>query len=159
MSGRAATTRATIRPARVEEAAALSALALRAKAYWGYDEAFVAAYRDALTVTPGDIAAHTIRVATFAGQPCGYYQLRQAGEVATLSDLWVEPGAIGQGHGRALWEDAVATARGRGYRQLLVQSDPYAEGFYRTMGAERIGSQPSTVIPGLALPLLRLKLA
>ena len=159
MTGAAETTRAIIRPARAEEAAGLSALALRAKAHWGYDEAFLAAYRDALTVTPGDIAAHTVRVATLGGQPCGFYQLRGAGETATLTDLWVEPGAIGRGHGRALWRHAVATARERGFRELLVQSDPHAEGFYRAMGAERIGSQPSTVIPGRELPLLRLALA
>lgn len=80
MTGEAAATRATIRPARPDEAAALSALALHAKAHWGYDEAFLAACRDDLTVTPGDIAAHTIRVATLAGQPCGFYQLRGTGE-------------------------------------------------------------------------------
>ena len=81
--------------------------------------------------------------------------MHQAGEAATLTDLWVEPGAIGQGHARALWGDAVVAARGHGCRALLVQCDPHAEGFYRAMGAERIDLQPSTVIPGLALPLLR----
>ena len=40
-----------IRPARPEEAAALSDLALRAKAHWGYDNAFLKAYRAELTVT------------------------------------------------------------------------------------------------------------
>lgn len=152
-------TQVTIRPAQPEDAVPLSALALRAKAYWGYDEAFLAACRDDLTVTPTDIAAHTIRVAMLAGHPCGFYQLRSTGEAATLTDLWVEPGAIGQGHGRALWQHAVATARARGFRELLVQSDPHAEGFYRAMGAERSGSQPSTVFPGRELPLLRLMLA
>lgn len=149
----------TIRPARAEEAAALSALALRAKAHWGYDEAFLAACRDDLTVTPAEIAAHTIRVATLAGRPCGFYQLRRAGETVTLTDLWVEPGAIGRGHGRALWRDAVATATAHGCRELLVQSDPHAEGFYLAMGAAWIGEQPSTVFPGRSLPLLRLALA
>lgn len=159
MTGEVGTTRAAIRPARAEEAATLSALALRANAHWGYDEAFMAACRDDLTVTPGDVAIHTIRVATLAGQPCGFYQMRGTGAAATLTDLWVEPSAIGQGHGRALWQHAVATARERGFRELLVQSDPHAEGFYRAMGAERIGSQPSTVVPGRELPLLRLVLA
>jgi ribosomal protein S18 acetylase RimI-like enzyme len=158
MTSGAKTTPAAIRPARPDEAPALNALARRAKAHWGYDEAFLAAYRDALTVTPEDIAAHTTRVATLAGHPCGFYQLRGVGETAELTDLWVEPGVIGQGHGRALWEDAAAVARTQGFRALLVQSDPHAEGFYRAMGAERIGSQPSTVIAGLELPLLRLVL-
>lgn len=159
MTGEAPSTQATIRPARAEEAPALSALALRAKAHWGYDAAFLAACRDDLTVTPANIAAHTIRVATLAGQPCGFYGLRGTGETAELTDLWIEPGAIGQGHGRTLWAHAVATARARGCLELLVQSDPHAEGFYLAMGAARIGSRASTVIPGRELPLLRLALA
>lgn len=159
MAEGAAAARATVRPARIDEAATLSALALRSKAHWGYDAAFLAACRHDLTVTPEDIAAHIIRVTTLGGQACGFYQLRGARETATLTDLWVEPGAIGQGHGRALWEDAVATVRERGFHELLVQSDPHAEGFYRAMGAQRIGTQPSTVFPGRELPLLRLALA
>lgn len=148
----------TIRPARPDEAAALSALALRAKAHWGYDAAFLAACRDDLTLTAEEIATDTIRVATIDGQPRGIYGLRRAGESVELTDLWVEPTAIGKGLGRALWNDAVAAARAGGARELLVQSDPHAEGFYRAMGAARIGTKPSTVFPGKELPLLRLAL-
>jgi ribosomal protein S18 acetylase RimI-like enzyme len=148
-----------VRPARAEEAANLGPLALRAKAQWGYDAAFLAAYRDALAVSAGDIAAHTVRVAEIAGEVCGFYQLRMAGETAELTDLWVEPGVIGRGVGRALWAHAVAGARERGCREVVVQSDPHAEGFYQAMGAERIGMRASAVIPGLELPLLRLGLS
>lgn len=151
-------TGATIRPARGDEADELSALARRAKAHWGYDEAFLAAYRDALTVTPGDIAAHTVRVAMLDGRCGGFSQVRASEAEAELTDLWIDPGAIGRGLGRALWEDAVATARARGCRTLLVQSDPHAAGFYRAMGARPDGTKDSTVIPGLVLPLLRLDL-
>ena len=71
---------------------------------------------------------------------------------------WTNPGAIGRGLASALWEDAGATARARGCRTLLVQSDPHAAGFYRAMGARPDGTKDSTVIPGLVLPLLRLDL-
>ena len=148
-----------IRAARAEEAGLLGPLALRAKAHWGYAEAFLAAYRDELAVTPMDVAAHTVCVAVRDGEICGFYQLRVVGEMAKLNDLWVESGAIGRGHGRALWEHAVATTRERGCRELIVQSDLHAEGFYRAMGAVRVGTQASTVIPGLALPMLRLGLS
>ena len=55
------TSPATLRAARPEEAAAISALALRSKAHWGYDEAFLAACRAELTWTAaqcgsGDVA-------------------------------------------------------------------------------------------------------
>jgi GNAT superfamily N-acetyltransferase len=148
----------TIRPARPAEAALLSALALRAKAHWGYDAAFLEACRDDLTVTAATIATDTIRVATDNDEPRGFYGLRVAGESAELIDLWVEPTAIGTGLGRALWTDAVAAARATGARELLIQSDPHAEGFYRRMGATQIGTKTSTVFPDRELPLLRLAL-
>ena len=88
----------------------------------------------------------------------GFYRLRARGDEATLADLFVEPGAIGRGYGRQLWEHAVATARRLGARRLVLQSEPHAEGFYRAMGAERIGEAPSTVFPGRSLPLMRLTL-
>ena len=40
----------TIRAARVGEAGFLSELALRSKAHWGYDAAFIEACRDELSV-------------------------------------------------------------------------------------------------------------
>ena len=46
-----------IRPARSGEAKALSDLALRSKAHWGYDAAFMAACRAELTVTPAQAAS------------------------------------------------------------------------------------------------------
>jgi GNAT superfamily N-acetyltransferase len=158
MTGETTTPLVPIRPARAEEADALSALAMRAKAYWGYDEAFMAACRDDLAVTAEAITTSTIRVATDDEQPRGFYELDVAGETATLDDLWVEPGTIGKGYGRALWQHAVATARARGCRELCVQSDPHAEGFYLAMGAERIGTKTSTIFPDRELPLLRLAL-
>ena len=42
----------TVRAARAAEAGDLTELALRAKASWGYDAAFMAACRDELTMTP-----------------------------------------------------------------------------------------------------------
>ena len=86
----------------------------------------------------------------------GYYRLLLGEEgSAELVALFVEPAAIGTGVGRQLWEHAVATARALDVIALLIQSDPYAEGFYRAMGAQWIGESQSTVIPGRMLPLLR----
>lgn len=158
MDGEPVATRALIRPARGEEGPVLSALALRAKAHRGYDEAFLPACRDDLRVTPEAIAARTLRVATLADRPWGLYQLRGAGEAAELSDLWIEPGASGEGMvGRC--GRTPSPRHARGCREPLIQNDPHAEGCYRAMGAERIGTKPSTVFPGRDLPLLRLDFA
>jgi hypothetical protein len=49
-----------IRPARPGEAAALSALAMRSKAHWGYDQEFLEAVRPVLTFTEADLAGSPV---------------------------------------------------------------------------------------------------
>ena len=55
-----------IRPARVEEAAALSDLCFRSKTVWGYEPEFMALMLAALGVAGEDIAAGDVWVATGA---------------------------------------------------------------------------------------------
>jgi GNAT superfamily N-acetyltransferase len=72
-----------------------------------------------------------------------------------LEYLFVEPEAIGGGHGRRLWQHAIATAREAGVCRLIIQSGPGSDGFSLAMGAERTGPSPSGSIPGRELPRLR----
>ena len=65
----------TVREARAEEAEALTELAMRAKASWGYDAAFMAACRDELTLTPQQMADWRIWVAELGGQVAGMIAL------------------------------------------------------------------------------------
>jgi hypothetical protein len=48
----------------------------------------------------------------------------------------------------------VALARALGAWRMRIESDPFAEPFYRAMGAERIGEAASDAIPGRLIPLL-----
>jgi GNAT superfamily N-acetyltransferase len=148
-----------IRRARPAEADALSELALRSKSHWGYDADFLAACRDDLTLSPEDISSSTVYVFDGATAPSGFYRLvRKDDGVAELDALFVEPAAMGQGVGSRLWWHAVSTAAKLGCSELVWQSDPQAEGFYLTMGAQRAGASESTVIPGRMLPLMRFRL-
>ena len=144
-----------IRAARPEEAAGLSALCLAAKAHWGYDQAFLAQCRDALTVDPTAIQAGDVFVATDAfDNPIGLHQI----DGDALALLSVEPAWIGQGVGRALLRHAAALALGRGVRQLSILADPHAAGFYRAQGAVYLHDAPSDAIPGRMLPVYLLPL-
>src|SRR5215211_5642303 len=148
-----------IRRARPAEAGVLSALALRSKAHWGYDADFLAACQDDLILTGDEIATSTVYVIDGETSPLGFYRLLlQDDGVAVLDALFVEPAAMGQGVGSRLWRHAVATAAKLGCSELVLQSDPQAEGFYLTMGAQRAGASESTVIPGRMLPLMRFRL-
>lgn len=151
----------TIRPARPGEAEALSALARRSKAAWGYDEAFMAQAREALSITERQIAAGDVWVAEAGVSMLGLVSLGPglAPDAIDLDALFVEPDVMGAGAGRALFEFAAAEARRRGARVLEVLADPNACGFYERMGARQVDERPSGAVPGRKIPFLTLDLA
>ncbi|MFK7966966.1 MAG: GNAT family N-acetyltransferase [Burkholderiaceae bacterium] len=155
-----------IRPALEAEAPILSDLALRSKAYWGYDEAFMAACREELSVAPADIAQAPWPYMVGTGEPAdldkllGFYALGRLGpQQAELEALFVDPSLIGQGVGRQLISHAMNVLRLSGIKSLKIQSDPSARPFYERMGAIRIGESPSGSIKGRLLPVLGIELA
>ena len=137
----------------------LSELALRSKAVWGYDRGFIAACRDELTVTPDYLRSTPTFVVESPDSVLGFYSLEHMsdGEVE-LGLLFVEPDAIGHGHGRRLIEHAKAMARRHSYVRMVIQGDPNAEGFYRAAGGHLVGNKESLSIPGRMLPLFHLDL-
>ncbi|MFJ6851679.1 GNAT family N-acetyltransferase [Streptomyces sp. NPDC091271] len=147
-----------LRPGRPGEAAALTELALRSKAHWGYDEAFMAACRDELTVRPGDTAGGRAVVAEEDGRLLGFTTLAGEPPEGALAMMFVEPDTIGRGVGRLLFEHTMTQARRLGFVRLTIDADLNAEPFYTAMGAVRIGATPSGSIPGRELPLLELAL-
>lgn len=150
-----------IRPARAGEAALLTALCLRSKAHWGYDEAFMAAAARLLRIRESEIASGCVLVAVETDRPCGIaaiLPLRRPGW-CELSHLFVAPERFGRGVGRALFDAAVALAANRGARHVSILSDPNAAAFYARLGARRCGEAPSGVVPGRMLPLFELEIA
>ena len=107
-----------------------------------------------------DIAAGNAFVLEQSGEIAGFYSLEPIStDTVELGHLFVQPEAIGAGHGRALLTHACEAARERGYATLLIQGDPNAEAFYRAAGAQNVGSRKSASIPGRELPLLEISLA
>jgi GrpB-like predicted nucleotidyltransferase (UPF0157 family)/GNAT superfamily N-acetyltransferase len=148
-----------VRRADPGECAALSELALRSKAHWGYDASFLAACRAELTVDPALVDRLRVTVAEESGTIAGFYALAGAPPVGELSFLFVEPARIGAGIGRMLWSDCVAMAARVGLSAIRIESDPNASGFYVAMGATRVGDVPSESIPDRSLPLLTFDMA
>jgi GNAT superfamily N-acetyltransferase len=148
-------TEVTLRRARPDEASTLSDLALAAKGYWGYDQAFLESCRAELTFSPDEVARRHLVVADLGGLVAGFYTVDGEPPVGELGNLWVRPSEIGTGLGRLLWQDAMAAAAAAGFEYLDIDAEPNAEGFYRKMGAERVGQTPSGSIPGRMLPQMR----
>jgi len=146
----------TIGPARPTEAEALSALALRSKAHWGYPPDWLREWASLLTLSPADLEAREVFVARRGLEPVGFYSLEFA-RSASLEHLWVDPRLLRRGVGRLLLEHAAGRTAERGYDRLMIDSDPHAEAFYRRLGAVRVGWIDASVrgtprrIPRLAL--------
>jgi len=143
-----------IRPAEAADAAVLSSLAQRSKAFWGYDAAFMAACRSELTLEERDVVDDPTFVIEADGEMLGFYQLRRQGSGADLRMFFVAPEAVRSGIGRRLWAHLERTAHALGATRLEVDSDPHAEGFYLAMGMRRTGQAASGSIAGRKLPHL-----
>jgi ribosomal protein S18 acetylase RimI-like enzyme len=146
-----------IRRAQPDEAATVTAIAQRSKAHWGYDAEFLATAAPELTFSTEDLRRDEVWVVEVDGRIEGLHRIDLT-HPATLVDLWVDPAAIGSGHGRRLWDHAISLARAAGATALELDADPHAVGFYERMGARRIGTTASTLFPGRQLPRMRVDL-
>ena len=136
----------------------LSELCLRSKAVWGYDQAFIEAFRTELTLLPEDLIATRIVVAEDDNSLAGVAQVRVTDAEADLLKLFIEPSRLRNGIGRILFRWATEQARQMGANKLFIVADPDAAPFYRRMGALDVGIAPSGSIPERMLPKLALEL-
>ncbi|HET7698629.1 MAG TPA: GNAT family N-acetyltransferase [Vicinamibacterales bacterium] len=136
-----------IRRAAADDADALSDLAHRAKAHWGYPAHWMREWDAQLTIIPGYLDLHDVWVAEEDGAVVGMCALEDRGDRCNLEHVWVEPARHGRGVGRALVLHALTEARRRSVSAVELLSDPFASGFYERLGARRIGEVPAPM-PG-----------
>lgn len=145
-----------IRSATPEEASTLTTIAQEAKRYWGYPEHWLERWREELTISPDFINQNEVYVAESDGVVTGFYALVAKGEAAELDHLWVAPSHIGSGVGKELFLHAMELASRQNLASVEIFSDPNAEGFYKKMGAYRVG-ESVTELDGGARVLPHLK--
>src|SRR5919199_4655177 len=128
-----------IRRASPGDADPLTRIAFAAKRYWGYPERWIEQWSESLTITPGFVRRNEVYAAVVEGEIVGFYALVGEGQRIELEHLWVSPEHIGAGIGRALFDHAARRAASLGASSLGIEAEPNAEGFYRRMGARRVG--------------------
>ena len=148
-----------LRAGRAEEHRILTDLCMRSKAVWGYDAAFMEQCRDELTLAPEDCSSANLRVAERAGMVVGVAEISVEERECYLEKLFVDPDVQEAGIGRHLLQWAADRARQLGQSELIIESDPGAEGFYQRSGADLAGTASSSSIAGRTLPRLILPLA
>jgi GNAT superfamily N-acetyltransferase len=131
--------RIAVRRGRPAEAAELTAIAWAAKQYWGYPAAWMTEWASVLTIAPEFIAENSVLVAEERGEIVGFAALESKAEQGWIEHLWVKPRCMRRGIGTLLFAAIENHARTTGVTQLVVESDPNAEEFYRRMGASPVG--------------------
>jgi N-acetylglutamate synthase-like GNAT family acetyltransferase len=128
-----------IRRASIDDASALTQIALDAKRYWGYPEHWIKHWQDELTISSDFVSDNEVYVLASDDELRGFYALVVRNDKAELEHLWVAPKYIGTGAGKELFLHAMQRAGARDVSEVQISSDPNAEGFYKKMGAHRIG--------------------
>lgn len=147
-----------LRDALQNEFSYLDELCLRSKAVWGYDDAFMTACRNELTLHSDELRTTHLQVAVRDAVVVGLAHLKVTDGDAELMKLFVEPALLGSGIGRLLFEWAKAKAQALGAFRMTIEADPGAAPFYEHMGARHAGLAPSQSIPGRMLPRLQIEL-
>jgi GNAT superfamily N-acetyltransferase len=147
----------SVRSAKLEEQRELTRLCVRATMHAGYDEAFIDQVMPGLTITLPLISGGCVQVAQDAlGEIAGVVVVTKTTlqGIALLYGIYVDPARWNRGIGRLLFGAAVAHAKELKAGALMIYAEPSAEGFYKQMGAIRIGEGPFVYSPEIMLPHL-----
>lgn len=142
-----------LRDALTGECVKLSLLALRSKAYLDYNENFLEACREDLTLTEDYIETNHVYIFEKDEEIIGFFSFVKA-KTNRLDFLYLAPDYVGIGYGKVIWDHIVQQARKLEITRITIDSDPNAKGFYEKMGAVQIGEVSSTVFESRLLPLM-----
>lgn len=148
-----------VRRARFDESEALTELSMSSKQSNGYDDAFMAACREELTVTRDRMLEGEYWVADADGlRGCACLAVDAEGNSAEVHAFFVDPKSKRQGIGRLLWGKLLERAREQGVTDLRLDADPSAVPFYSALGFAIVGEAASGSIPGRTIPHMTMSL-
>src|SRR5688572_12467408 len=111
----------------------LTAIAISAKSYWNYPEAWIQHWLPQLTISEVYISSNEVWMMVDEAKPIAFYALSQDEEGYELGHLWVLPEYIGKGIGKQLFDHAIERCKELGVSILKIESDPNAQTFYERM--------------------------
>jgi GNAT superfamily N-acetyltransferase len=145
-----------VRPARIDDAAALVQIAVQATKHDGYDDDAIARFMPGLKINLALIAAGLVFVAEDEwGVPRGYVALRPTGMggLILLEGIFVDPACSRRGVGTRLFATAVEHSRKMAGNVILIYSSPHSVEFYGRLGAFKIGVTPFVFSPDVQLTM------
>lgn len=147
-----------ITKAALADAKVLTALTLRSKSYWNYEEKQILDWKPDLTITQKYFEESEIFKLSMGKKLIAFYAYQIENQTDLKLDfLFVEPEFIGKGYGKILIGDVLKRAENLGIQKMLVDSDPNSEGFYYKHGFRVIGKL-KTSIKNRFLPIMEFRL-
>ncbi len=144
-----------IRKAIVKDIPELNRVSIASKKHWGYPDEWIANWLDELTLTPEKFVRQNILVGELNGEIIGFCSITESESEYEILHLWVVPQFIGQGYGKKILTrtmDEFVTSD----KPIIVEADPNAESFYKSLGFEtfdKVESFPK----GRLLPVMKKK--
>ena len=147
-----------LQKATVNDHEILTVITKKSKAYWGYSDAQIEIWLDALTITKAYVEVNQVYKLVIDTEIIGYYAfIHESGQAIKLDNLFVLPEYIGKGFGRLLMDDFLARIPYTGAKMVVLESEPNAENFYAKFGFVKTG-RVETSITGRYLPVMLLSL-
>ncbi|AOY74908.1 GNAT family N-acetyltransferase [Clostridium formicaceticum] len=141
-----------IRRAEAFESEALTNIAARSEAYWGYDSTFMKNFKRLYRVTEKFIIDNPTYAIVEGKEIIGFYGILSTETETSLEFLYIEPTFIGKGYGKLLWTHMVSICRCHGIKEIALVTSPQAKEFYSKMGAKYIGDVDSIVAENKKVP-------
>ena len=145
--------------AQPEHADSLTQIAIAAKRYWNYPEAWIQFWIPQLTISAEYILSNEVWMMVEKEKPMAFYALSQNEEGYELGHLWVLPEYIGRGIGKQLFDHALERCKLLNIPVLKIYADPNAQAFYEKMGAKKVSEHHSDLFgEDRVLPIMEIKL-
>jgi len=148
----------TIEKAHTTEHEILTNITKKSKAFWGYSEDLLLVWDDALTITEDYIKKNEVYKFSTENKIVGYYSyIVEENLTIKLDNLFLIPQYIGKGLGTLLMNDFLNRIQNQNYKRVYLESEPYAEGFYKKHGFITIGTL-ETAVNERFMPVMELEL-
>lgn len=141
------------RRANIEDIPELNKISYSSKQHWGYPDEWMEHWRNDLQLTGEVIESQLVVVLLVEEQLAGFCVVKEEEQQNEVMHLWVLPGCIGKGYGKQLLAHSLSSCTGPG-KEVIVTSDPHAEGFYARQGFVTF-SQEESYPPGRFLPVMK----
>lgn len=136
----------------------LTEIALNSKKFWGYPDEWMQLWKGDLVITEEFIYKNEVyHLADQEYKIVGFYAFVINENYIYLDSLFILPEYIGKGLGKILINDLLQKVKEFGHKTIILESEPFAEDFYKKYGFETIDLKP-TKIEGRFLPIMEKKI-